>query len=695
MAKVPTLRSAQHASAQRPRDKSGLFTKQPRATANGPLHKPTMTITQQTTNETATEASQLVTIKESQTLVQTLVMDCVSSLTRSRYMFPPQCYEQRFVSYTDSKTSKPTTQKDRASEPQGQALLPQGRSFFALKRGSATRVDRLIHLMEHGVLDAIKHGFLKAIRFAIFEHPDRPDDRLEEWTLAISYSVDASTGVRVMSGVNLSAAQQGKNITITQAKNSLGRFMQDLATYTFFLPQLPDVVQMTIELDFLKDTPADYCPPDFGISESDASHFPDTDEWENITVPIGKMDTGPHRVSLVVAHLRRRDGEGPNIVPSGLTCTKEVPRDAGIDLSLAIQPVVSAQDHTSSLVANSHGKAADIHHCSSPRTLGNDTDYRSAISYKSVRPSSTQSLQQEESNPVRHPSTNMRIKEQIVRMLPARTVNTSVEETQMLNASRSVDDERSERVTFMKSKINFLDDNMDIDIPLREGDSKIIGVDQITDQDVSIQCDCQDSVQGESVIHCQFCDHYQHLSCYGYQGATDARIPAIHICYNCLLAEDDAQQLAVLRDKVRCRRVLCLLQKTNKVDNRRKLSKDLGWTESLCAQIQRTLQTQGLLMARRNKNQIILNPSEETKASINAIYFNPRFGIERYLQSYSEAPLEPATPCKTSEPRTKRLRDGNNAANHHVKKPCTSRRLLTSFTIGPDYSTPKTSKKHQ
>ena len=100
--------------------------------------------------------------------------------------------------------------------------------------------------------------------------------------------------------------------------------------------------------------------------------------------------------------------------------------------------------------------------------------------------------------------------------------------------------------------------------------AKAAGKKQQNAELVLCQCDCyrEDGVMvNERIVQfqhitssnttqvcCKYCDTWQHLSCYGYTGDSDSRLPVNHVCYQCLLgdAEDDTlEKLAKLAQKRR------------------------------------------------------------------------------------------------------------------------------------------------
>jgi hypothetical protein len=85
---------------------------------------------------------------------------------------------------------------------------------------------------------------------------------------------------------------------------------------------------LTIEIQYTVDWPQDYIPSGFGKPVSVSARFPDTEDWEKTTIAVGKMNTGVHKVSLQVVHLRQRHDNAPDKAPPGLPCTKKVSNEA-------------------------------------------------------------------------------------------------------------------------------------------------------------------------------------------------------------------------------------------------------------------------------------------------------------------------------------------------------------------------------
>jgi hypothetical protein len=134
-------------------------------------------------------------------------------------------------------------------------------------------------LQEKGAGDAIKKGYLRSLKLAIYEDKTRPHDRLEEWVLYYDYQTDENTGQRTVSQVSLAEKVHGQSITINQARRGLGRLIADMAHIcTECLPELPPVMRVTVELDLNDQAPVDYCPPGLVRYAAENSRSADTED---------------------------------------------------------------------------------------------------------------------------------------------------------------------------------------------------------------------------------------------------------------------------------------------------------------------------------------------------------------------------------------------------------------------------------
>lgn len=75
-------------------------------------------------------------------------------------------------------------------------------------------------------------------------------------------------------------------------------------------------------------------------------------------------------------------------------------------------------------------------------------------------------------------------------------------------------------------------------------------------------------------VLCTTCDTWQHISCYGYRGRDDPRLPSEHACYKCLLEEKEAPLLREMKNLALMRRGVHLMEEDG-YTNDKTLSKSL------------------------------------------------------------------------------------------------------------------------
>ena len=76
-------------------------------------------------------------------------------------------------------------------------------------------------------------------------------------------------------------------------------------------------------------------------------------------------------------------------------------------------------------------------------------------------------------------------------------------------------------------------------------------------------------------VQCTYCDTWQHLHCHGYTGNDDPRIPAEHVCYQCLLGDKEGRTIAKLQDLAQKRRAMHLALREG-LRSQARFAQDLG-----------------------------------------------------------------------------------------------------------------------
>ncbi|KAF2178333.1 hypothetical protein K469DRAFT_335916 [Zopfia rhizophila CBS 207.26] len=129
-----------------------------------------------------------------------------------------------------------------------------------------------------------------------------------------------------------------------------------------------------------------------------------------------------------------------------------------------------------------------------------------------------------------------------------------------------------------------------------------------------INCQCGWNEEEDDMINCSFCDTWQHLHCYGFRGSEDARIPAVHACYQCLLHSREDALLRELRDLALLRRGVHILE-TKGFSNDKEFSNVLHCDLQTASRLASHLRKEGYLV-----------PSLVSKKSFAG---KPRFSLSR------------------------------------------------------------------
>lgn len=161
----------------------------------------------------------------------------------------------------------------------------------------------------------------------------------------------------------------------------------------------------------------------------------------------------------------------------------------------------------------------------------------------------------------------------------------------------------------------------------------------------------------EYKINCPFCNTWQHIHCYGYNDTNDARIPPVHVCYNCLLAENEAPVLHELKSLALLRRGLRVIEVSGFNNNKtfaQALRKEICYRSGIdhCSQeldcdlqtasnVSSRLQQEGFFVptsprksrksSQTGKRKLCLATRGEDLERMRRVYFNPATKIAHYV----------------------------------------------------------------
>jgi len=145
----------------------------------------------------------------------------------------------------------------------------------------------LTQWLERGVFDAIEHGYLSSLQFAIFtQHPETKKDLLlETYEFKLAYP-----------SADNPAMINDTPITKKTMKKEATRFVRSLITFSHTLDELPEERWITLQLEYNSKCPADYEPEFFKSAPASIVGFDGTASW--IKIRIGSISSDHHKLSV-------------------------------------------------------------------------------------------------------------------------------------------------------------------------------------------------------------------------------------------------------------------------------------------------------------------------------------------------------------------------------------------------------------
>ncbi|CAO2655935.1 Nn.00g047380.m01.CDS01 [Neocucurbitaria sp. VM-36] len=616
---------------------------------------------------------QHVDVEQSVQVMQTMLHGCLSSIVFQRSIFPPNCYETRYYVNNSSQWAY----KDYLGAQQGVIKGDgAGGTILALKKGVSARVDRFLSLMETGIFDVLRRGLLKSLHLSIYE--SHPADILESWTLTVHY-MDVPTGGRVPSSFDLKE-RQGTTITLSQIKLSLNDFIRKLTGLCITLPALPEDKKIALEIGYTNDRPQNYFAPGFPHPVYDLARFPSTDDWEKITSDVALLYTGHHAASLKVSHLSRKNDRVKNALPSKMKCTEETGKldDVMVDLAERAQAVSTSRSRSQvSRVVD----LSSLSMQSGNQDLPTGHEHTSAISLESG-PSSINDFP-------RPSSVERKEQEQIRGMLRAPAVSNTQATQPALPIPISMNS--ASAITISQARIDEADKARSVTLPPRKEIFQVRTINEHLDR-ITLRCQCGHADEEGHMVLCEFCESYQHLHCYGYLGKDDIRLPTIHVCYQCLLNEED-EHLREVREQAMHRRALWFLRNNASFASLKSYGKSLGYTDRETERLLKKFRTLGLLApavgsSKRGSEPIMLSHSESAKTLIEQLYFEPSFGITHHLVAPTLCDSEAGSTVLDNHKRT---REEASEDLPPAKRPLPYASGAT-FIDGTELNTPKSNR---
>jgi meiosis-specific protein HOP1 len=141
---------------------------------------------------------------------------------------------------------------------------------------------------------------------------------------------------------------QGANITLSTAKQSLDNFLVAMTEFCFALPELPKDRFMTLDIGYTDDRPPEYFAPGFTHPVRDLVRFPSNEHWEKTTTNVAMAYTGRHAIGLRVSHLQSTDCNPANTIPSAMECTLESSKQDDVMVDLSKKAMALTKPHPNS-----------------------------------------------------------------------------------------------------------------------------------------------------------------------------------------------------------------------------------------------------------------------------------------------------------------------------------------------------------
>ncbi|KAF2401012.1 DNA-binding protein [Trichodelitschia bisporula] len=513
----------------------------------------------------STEAAQLISRRQSLEIAQTLIHGSISCLAYLRSLFPEKCFDDHVY---DTKGEHQTYQQ-YANGGTGDQPRRGGTRFKALRRGRSKPVDVFLDLLEKGAFEALGRGVLRAIQLNISEKADNPSQVVESYTFTFRYEQTAARGT--LGDVTMQGPV-GPGVTVKNVKYALQMFIRRIITLCQTLPDLPMKRYLTVQLYYTDECDRFYEPPGFQPCSDTRLWFAAHPDWKKNTQDCGTIDAGFHAVALKVSHLQplldssaKSEAES---LPSGMDYKDAGSGQDDVDMGFADPPVPEdnaegdamnvdmIQDHAekaaTSLFASSPPREAGPSQVSTQTR--NDLHMRDAL--RSMLMPSSQSANQEETQPVEHISSKA---------------------------------EPEPKLTFSQKTLASLSKTR-----RRTGHAKANRMMNSNGKDV-VSCECGFNDEEEGMVNCDFCGRWQHLCCYGYEGTDDPRIPAVHICYKCLLGESEASLLRELEHFILLRKGVHVIMEWG-YNNDREFSEALHCDIQTASGVAKHLRQEGFLV---------------------------------------------------------------------------------------------------
>ncbi|SMQ49166.1 unnamed protein product [Zymoseptoria tritici ST99CH_1A5] len=517
-----------------------------------------------------------LTQKQSQEIVQTLLLGGLSTLTWTREFFAEKVFTSQFYPNHDRIPSYKDVSNGKL--PQKKSALP-GTSMQVLQRHRSKRADLFLDWLEQGAFPALKQGTLHAVQVCVHLNSDDREQVVETYTFTIKYHTDESSG-ETLAGLEVDGPK-GDPLTLEATSEAMQKMIRGITKLTEKLPSLPDKRYVSMSLFYADDDSKKYQPTGFEPSTTNELRFATANGWAKNTKGLeNELHSAYHSTTLKVSYLHdpALSDIVPSTYPTKLGYGDPISAQADIDISLP-------QEADAETVVSQTPKERQV---SLPSTLGSDrgvdrlitqmeTPLPTAAMAANRKDSESPALSERDANT--QSSVVPRMKSALGGMMLPEHLTQGDTQTQMpmrrpTAAARTIS--RVPNSPIEKEMSTAREDSLKQQPPvttkmmllpklanlLEAKKSKLrktaLSLSQSTNTDADkeerVLCQCGLARDAGDMVNCVHCDTWQHIHCYGFSGSKDPRLPEEHTCYQCLLGGMDEDLLTKMEDLALLRR---------------------------------------------------------------------------------------------------------------------------------------------
>ena len=535
--------------------------------------------------------------KQSLEVVQTLLHGGLSSLSYLRCFFAEKAFDEQIYDLSDKIHPYEDYAAGRLGKSHFTARTPKT-IMRILRRNRSKRADMFLDWLEKGAFPALQAGNLQALQVYVHAEPEDRDKVLETYTFTIKYQQDVGQK-RTPSGLEMD--KPGSDLVSVQVTNmALQGLLQQIMKLCGELPDLPEKRFLSMALFYNNDVLKANVPSGFMPGATDNLLFAQSEGWEKRTDTLNKLTAGFHDTTIKVSHLqpsiRKGALSGPVSFPEALEYNIATAKTNDIDMdeSTGRAVDVSEEAHTeagatedrtpSTIIEESNmlqapkeakrkqtnGQVITPLPTSDPQETFSTTsqdvvdapapESASVLKGAASRKATTQlSISQIEDSFNTQASQIADMKGALNAMMHPERITQGETQTQQLAKGHAAVSEATqtpsgngdspskttESASPVKGSRPALSQHKANNIMAQKKSLRNVAhqlaqkAGSRTKSGQIILCQCGYAKEEGDMVQCSCCDTWQHLHCYGYTGNDDARLPNEHICYWCLLGDNE------------------------------------------------------------------------------------------------------------------------------------------------------------